>query len=95
MARALVNGIVIAESEHTVQLEGSTYFPPDALKREYFVDSDHATVCPHKGTAGYYHVEIDGTRIDNAAWVYPNTTTDYAKPIEGHVAFYPSVTVEA
>ena len=34
MARAIWNGAVIAESDHTQAVEGNRYFPPEALRRE-------------------------------------------------------------
>ena len=94
MAKAMFNGRVVAESDETVQMEGSHYFPAGSINAAFFVDSDHTSVCPHKGTASYKHVEVDGQRAENGAWIYPNTTTDYAKPIEGYYAFWNGVTVE-
>ena len=41
MAKAVWNGAVIAESDKTVEVEGNQYFPPDAVKKEYLVGSDH------------------------------------------------------
>lgn len=36
------------------------YFPPDALKKEYFADSPQTTTCSWKGVANYYDVVVDG-----------------------------------
>jgi Domain of unknown function (DUF427) len=38
MLRAVWNGAVLAESEHTVKVEGNHYFPAESLHREYFAD---------------------------------------------------------
>lgn len=43
MPRATWNGQVIAESDQYETVEGNIYFPPEALKREYFVPSNHTT----------------------------------------------------
>lgn len=95
MARAIFNGEVIAESGNTVIMEGNHYFPPDSVKPEYLADSAHQTVCPHKGTASYKDVVVNGERAENAAWVYPDVNGDYAKSVEGHYAFWNGVTVES
>lgn len=94
MARAILNGTVIAESDTTIVVEGNHYFPPDSIDRAFFTETDHATVCPWKGTASYYTVAVDGVAVDNAAWYYA-TPKDEAAEIKDHVAFYPSVTVES
>jgi hypothetical protein len=60
MAKAMWEGAVLAESNATVEVEGNQYFPPDAIRREYFKPSDAHTVCPWKGTASYYDVEVSG-----------------------------------
>jgi Domain of unknown function (DUF427)/MOSC domain len=58
MVRATWNGVVLAEADDTVVVEGNHYFPPDALNREYFAASDHQSVCSWKGQASYYNVRL-------------------------------------
>lgn len=36
MMRAIWNGLVIAETPRTKVIEGSHYFPPESLHREFF-----------------------------------------------------------
>ena len=93
MPKATWNGVVIAESDDTQLVEGNHYFPPDSIKKEYFKDSTDTSLCPWKGTASYYDVEVNGEVNAGAAWYYP-TPKDAAKHIEGHVAFWKGVTVE-
>lgn len=93
MAKATWNGAVLAESDRFEMVEGNVYFPPEALKKEHFKDSDTHTVCSWKGTASYYDVVVDGQVNKDAAWVYP-TPMEAAKNIEGYVAFWKGVTVE-
>ena len=57
------------------------------------MESDHTTVCPWKGTASYYHVEVGGERNENAAWYYVAPKQEAAN-IAGHIAFWKGVTVE-
>src|SRR6266568_2125515 len=71
MLRTVWNGAVLAESEHTVKVEGNHYFPAESLHREYFADSPTTSTCPWKGRARYYHVSVDGTVNRDAAWYYP------------------------
>lgn len=93
MARATWNGAVLAESDRFEEVEGNVYFPPDAIRREYFKESSTHTVCPWKGTASYYSVTVDGQTNADAAWYYPEPK-DAAANIRGHVAFWKGVRVE-
>lgn len=93
MPKATWNGVVIAESDKTQIVEGNHYFPPDSIKREYFKESSHTTVCPWKGTASYYDLAVNEEVNSGAAWCYPETK-DAAKHIEGYVAFWKGVSVE-
>ena len=93
MAKAVWNGIVLAESDNTETVEGNHYFPPETVKMEHFKQSDHHTVCPWKGTASYYNVEADGNVNENAAWYYPEPKKA-ADHIKGYVAFWKGVEVK-
>ncbi len=92
MPRAIWNGIVLAESEKTVLVEGNHYFPPDSINREYFRESDMTTVCPWKGMANYYDVAVNGQVNRGAAWYYLSPKPA-AKNIDGYVAFWRGVEV--
>jgi len=91
--KAIWNGKIIAESDDTVVVENNHYFPSDSINKEYFKSSDLNTVCPWKGEASYYSLDVDGKVNENAAWFYP-TTSEAAKPIEGKVAFWRGVQIE-
>jgi uncharacterized protein (DUF427 family) len=54
--------------------------------------SDHTSVCPWKGTAHYYSLEVDGQTNANAAWYYPEPK-EAAKEITGRIAFWKGVEV--
>lgn len=94
MPKAIWNGTVLAESDRTEVVEGNHYFPADAIKQQYFKDSDYHTSCPWKGKASYYSIEVDGQVNKDAAWYYPQAK-DAAKNIEGYIAFWKGVKVEA
>ncbi len=90
--KAMWNGVVLAESDRTVVVEGNHYFPVQSLKREFFVDSPTHTVCGWKGTASYYTVKVGDKVNADAAWYYP-TPLPAAKEIADHVAFWKGVQV--
>ncbi|MBD0266732.1 MAG: DUF427 domain-containing protein [Cyanobacteria bacterium Co-bin8] len=93
MPKAIWKGAVIAESDQCEVVEGNQYFPPDAIKQEYFQPSDTHTSCPWKGTASYYSVVVDGEVNKDAAWYYPEPKSA-ANNIKGYVAFWRGVKVE-
>lgn len=90
--RAIWKDHVIAESNHTIEVEGNPYFPPDSLKRDYFRDSTRHSMCPWKGTASYFDVVVDGDVNPGAAWYYPEPKPAAAN-IRGYVAFWQGVAV--
>lgn len=90
--KAIWNGQVIAESDETKVVEGNHYFPADSVKKDYLRDSELHSVCPWKGTASYYHLDVDGKINADAAWFYPEASVA-AKKIEGYVAFWRGVEV--
>lgn len=92
MKRAEWNGVVLAESDDIVVVEGNAYFPPGSLKQEHFRPSETHTVCGWKGTASYYDVVVGDPVNKDAAWYYP-TPKDAAKQVEGRVAFWKGVVV--
>lgn len=92
--KAIWNDQVIAESDNVKTVEGNSYFPPESVKKEYLKDSSTTSVCPWKGNASYYSLEVDGKENADAAWYYPNPK-DAASEIKDHVAFWKGVEVTA
>lgn len=92
MPRAIWNGVLLAESEDTVVVEGNHYFPADSLVREHFKPSDKQTICPWKGTASYFTIEVKGQTNRDAAWYYPDPKAA-AEEIRDRVAFWKGVEV--
>ena len=94
MAKASWGGAIIAESDATVVVEGNQYFPRDAVKKGFLKPSNHTSICPWKGTAHYFHVEVNGMKNENAAWYYPDPKPA-AEQIKDRIAFWKGVRVEA
>jgi uncharacterized protein (DUF427 family) len=93
MTKAIWEGTVLAQSDRTIEVEGNQYFPPDAINQELFKPSSTHSVCPWKGTASYYDVEVNGKSNRDAAWYY-SEPKPAAKQIKGYVAFWKGVKVE-
>ena len=91
--KAIWNGKVIAESEKTLQIEGNHYFPADAVNSNFLNDSQTTTFCHWKGTASYYHLDVNGKQNRDAAWYYADPS-DTALKIKGYIAFWKGVEIQ-
>ncbi|MDE2112662.1 MAG: DUF427 domain-containing protein [Alphaproteobacteria bacterium] len=92
MVKALWNGVVLAEADATVELEGNHYFPPHTVNMSFLHQSATTTECAWKGTAHYYTVVVNGKANSDAAWYYPNPKSA-ASRIRDHIAFWKGVKV--
>ena len=92
VVEAVFNGTVIARSEHTIYLEGNHYFPLEAVNPDYLRRSRAKSLCPWKGIASYYSVDVDDATGRNAAWTYRHPSP-LARKIKNHVAFWGAVDV--
>jgi uncharacterized protein (DUF427 family) len=90
--KAIWNNITIAESKDTVVVENNYYFPYDSVKREYLRTSGTQSICPWKGQASYYDLDVNGKINKDAAWYYP-APKEAASGIKDHVAFWKGVTI--
>jgi uncharacterized protein (DUF427 family) len=90
--RAIWNGVVVAESNDTIVVEGNHYFPANAVRAEYLRDSGLTTHCPWKGQASYKTLVVNGAENPDAAWYYP-APKRAAEQIAGRFAFWRGVTV--
>ena len=92
MAKAIWNGVVLAQSDRTEIVEGNHYFPPESVNMDYFVPSDKQTTCPWKGVASYYTIQVGDETNPDAAWFY-REPKPAASNIKDHVAFWRGVQV--
>ncbi len=83
---------VIADSDDTVIVEGNHYFPLDSVDRSLLIDSTTTSVCPWKGTANYYSLQVDGETNPDAVWYYAEPKPAAAE-IKGRVAFWRGVDI--
>lgn len=90
--KAVWKGQVLAESNDTKVVEENHYFPPDSINDNFFQLSDTHTICPWKGKASYFHIQVGDNKNEDAAWFYAHPK-DAAKDIKNHVAFWNGVEV--
>jgi len=69
--KAIWQGVVLAESDKTIMVEGNHYFPPESINRTYFDNSPLRTQCFWKGRAHYYDIHVGEESNFAAAWHYP------------------------
>ena len=97
--KAIWNNAVIAEAnkEELIYIEQNWYFPPSAIKKEYFKPSDEHTTCYWKGEASYYNIDVAGNVNEGGAWYYPEpkegSIERVKKDFSNYVAFWRGVEV--
>lgn len=92
MAKAVWNGVTIAESDDTVVVEGNHYFPRASVDASLLTDSVTTSGCPWKGTARYHSIVAGGAENKDAAWYYPDPKAA-AVEIKDRIAFWKGVKV--
>lgn len=90
--KAIWNDTVIAESDDTVVVEGNHYFPRTAINPAFLKPSETTSVCPWKGTANYFTLDVNGSSNADAVWYYA-APKDAAREIRGRLAFWKGVKV--
>jgi uncharacterized protein (DUF427 family) len=89
----IFNGVVIVETDRAKRvLETSHppvyYLPAVDIKMEHLMPSSGSSWCEWKGRAAYYTISVGDRQAPNAAWHYPEPSSDFEE-IKGYVAFYP------
>ena len=90
--KAIWNGVVIAESDDTVIVEGNHYFPRASVRSQFLQASEKRSQCFWKGTANYYSLDVDGELNQDAAWYYPEPKAE-ALHIANRLAFWRGVEI--
>ncbi|WP_233517543.1 DUF427 domain-containing protein [Geodermatophilus marinus] len=72
---------------HETGLLPRWYLPADDVAPGLLSPSATRTTCPFKGEASYWHLEVDGSRVEDAAWSYPDPV-DGCPPLAGLVSFH-------
>jgi uncharacterized protein (DUF427 family) len=72
---------------HETGLPPRHYVPAGDVRTEHLRATETETVCPFKGRAGYWTVELDGTTHRDLAWTYA-TPIDGMERITDLICFY-------
>ena len=89
--KAIWNGSILAESDQTIVAEGNHYFPPSAVRSEYFKDSGTYTTCPGKAWPAVTTWSWTARPMPARPGTIPRQRMLQSK---GHVAFWRGVKVE-
>ena len=92
--KAIWNGMVVAESDDIVTVEGNAYFPAGSAAPGVLQPSTHTSNCPWKGTAHYHKLVVGDAVNENAVWFYPEPKAAAAE-IKDRLAFWKGVQVVA
>tara|TARA_B100001123_G_scaffold149408_1_gene172959 strand:- start:771 stop:1610 length:840 start_codon:yes stop_codon:yes gene_type:complete len=85
-------GHTIAQSNNALLLietyAPDIYLPFSDIRMDWMIATDYSTLCPHKGRASYWNIEIDNqSSVENAMWAYEDPV-DGCLDLEGYAAFY-------
>jgi uncharacterized protein (DUF427 family) len=91
--RVVMGDAVVADSNRALRvLETASpptyYVPREDVRTDLLVPAEGQTVCEWKGTASYFHVQVDDRIHRKAAWTYPDPNPEFAD-IKDFIAFYP------
>ena len=88
-----VGGEVVADttsSEHLFEtgLRPRYYLPLTSVNQSLLRPSKTTSLCPYKGAAEYYSLEVGGKLYKDILWYYTHPVIE-STAIQGHVCFWP------
>jgi len=88
----VVNGVKIADTTKPkllfeTGLPVRYYMPKTDVAMEYLTATDTETICPYKGSAGYWSVTAGGETFEDIVWGYRAPLRE-SDGIAGYVSFY-------
>lgn len=88
--KAIFNGVVVAESDDTLVLDGNHYFPLSSVKRELLTFSNHRSRSGY-GEEQWQSLFVNGDLLPDAVWSYPDPSVE---ALRDRVAFVRAVQLE-
>ena len=90
--RVFVDGVLVADSVRPkllfeTNLPVRYHLPKLDVRLDLLTATDTSTVCPYKGTAEYWSVDVNGTQRKDLVWGYRDPIPEAGK-IAGLVCFY-------
>jgi len=90
--RAVVGGVVLADSTRSIRvLETShpptDYVPPDDVRMDLLVEAKGSSMCEWKGHARYFDALLGDRTVRRVALSYPEPTARF-EALRDHLAFY-------
>lgn len=87
-----IDGVTVAESRQPkilfeTGLPPRYYLPLADLRLDLATPSDTQSHCPYKGTASYWHLDVNGKRYEDIVWMYRTPLAESQK-IAGLAAIY-------
>jgi uncharacterized protein (DUF427 family) len=87
-----VDGVTVADTHRPVilfetGLPPRFYVPLVDVRMDLLTAADHQTMCPYKGTATYWSLNVNGTEYPNFVWCYRSPLAESQK-IAGLACFY-------
>ena len=87
-----LDGVKLAESDNALVLKETGlparyYLPPEDVGTEYLHATDTHTICPFKGEASYWSVQVGDQVHKDLVWSYPEPIPSIAQ-IAGLLCFY-------
>lgn len=95
MAKAVFDGVVVAQSDDVRVVEGMTYFPRNSINADALVESSTTSHCFWKGKANYWHVTSEDDIAPDAAFTYRKPWPLARRLVGDRVAFWRGVEIVA
>ena len=93
MARAVFDGVVLAESEDVREVQWTTYFPRSSVRDDSLAESQTTSRCSWKGKARCWHVVPETETATDAAFAYENPWPLARRLVTDRIAFWHDVEV--
>lgn len=84
--KVMLNGLVLAESDHTILLGTERYFPAEGVRHECLVKNGRTRFCHWKGYGELYDIVLKNETVQDGAWCFPHPFWE-AADIKGMFAF--------